>query len=68
MVGKSNNVSSSQGIDEKQKIAFQYQKLKKGVYLVTTTSKLTEGEYCFMFASASLYEGVARKVFDFSVE
>lgn len=67
VVGKSNNVSSTQGIDEKQKIAFQYQKNKKGMYTVTPT-KLVKGEYCFMFASASLYEGVARKVFDFSVE
>ena len=68
VTGKSNNVSSSQGIDDKQKITFQYQKQKKGIYKVTINDKLEKGEYCFMFASASLYEGVARKVFDFSVE
>lgn len=68
VVGKSNNVSSSQGIDDKQKIAFKYQKIKKGFYKVVTESKLEKGEYCFMFASASLYEGVVRKVFDFSVQ
>ncbi len=68
VVGKSNNVSSTQGIDDKQKIAFRYQKIKKGFYKVVTEAKLEKGEYCFMFASASLYEGVVRKVFDFSVQ
>lgn len=68
VVGKSNNVSSTQGIDDKQKIAFKYQKIKKGFYKVVTEAKLEKGEYCFMFASASLYEGVVRKVFDFSVQ
>lgn len=68
VVGKSNNVSASQGIDDKQKIAFKYQKIRKGFYKVIPETKLEKGEYCFMFASASLYEGVVRKVFDFSVQ
>jgi len=68
VVGKSNNVSSTQGIDDKQKVAFKYQKIKKGFYKVVPETKLEKGEYCFMFASASLYEGVVRKVFDFSVQ
>lgn len=68
VVGKSNNVGSTQGIDDKQKVAFKFQKIKKGLYKVITESKLEKGEYCFMFASASLYEGVVRKVFDFSVQ
>lgn len=68
VIGKSNNVSATQGIDDKQKVAFTYQKIKKGYYKVVPAGKLEKGEYCFMFASASLYEGVARKVFDFSVQ
>jgi len=68
VVGKSNNVSSTQGIDDKQKVPFKYQKIKKGFYKVVPETKLEKGEYCFMFASASLYEGVVRKVFDFSVQ
>lgn len=68
VTGKSNNVSATQGVDDKQKIAFKYLKIKKGFYKVIPETKLEQGEYCFMFASASLYEGVVRKVFDFSVQ
>ncbi|MFN8250246.1 MAG: hypothetical protein U0V75_00085 [Ferruginibacter sp.] len=67
VVGKSNNIKSDVGIDDDMKIPFTAKKLKRGVYEVTPTAALKQGEYCFMFAASSLYAGQTHKVYDFSI-
>lgn len=67
VVGKSNNIKSDLGIDDNVKVTFIAKKLKKGVYEVTPTAALKQGEYCFMFAASSMYAGQTHKVYDFSV-
>lgn len=67
VVGKENNLKSDIGIDDDVKISFTAKKLRKGVYEVTTTTPLRQGEYCFMFSASSMYAGQTHKVYDFSV-
>ena len=68
VTGKHNTVSNDFGIDDKIKMPFKYQKVKKGFYKVELENKLDYGEYCFMFASSSLYGSGSRKVYDFSIQ
>lgn len=53
--------SSHQGIPEALKIPFDFTYQKDGVYKVTFKSPLEDGEYCFVYASAT------NKVFDFGI-
>lgn len=68
VTGKHNDASDNYGIDDKIKVPFKYEKIKKGVYKVVTEQPLTRGEYCFMFASSSIGEGTSRKIYDFSIQ
>ncbi|MFN8288968.1 MAG: hypothetical protein U0U70_01805 [Chitinophagaceae bacterium] len=66
-VGKENNVKVDIGVDNDDKVAFISRKLSKGVYEVQPQNSLKPGEYCFMFAASSMYQGSTHKVFDFGV-
>jgi hypothetical protein len=46
---------------------FSLKKISKGVYEVQPKEPLSNGEYCFMFASG-MREGEINKVFDFSIK
>jgi hypothetical protein len=66
VIGKTNSVGANIGIDEKLKVSYLSKKLKPGVYEVTFDTPIDQGEYCFMFASSSMYQG-GMKVYDFSI-
>jgi hypothetical protein len=50
------------GIPEKDKVPFEYNKLKEGIFEIKFSKPLKPGEYCFVF-STNTY-----KVFDFSIQ
>jgi hypothetical protein len=60
----------SSGIDDKNKIAFKYEKVSPGVYKVFPEEPLRRGEYCFMYAGGTTtYGGAAmQKAYDFGVK
>ncbi|HEX8314982.1 MAG TPA: hypothetical protein VF609_08315 [Flavisolibacter sp.] len=63
------NVSAFENNSDKDVIAFNYKKVKDGVYEVIPVSKLEKGEYCFVNkASYGTYGGAKADVFAFGVE
>ncbi len=58
---------SSTGIDEKYKVDFTLERLKKGVYKVTPKTALIPGEYCFLYAGSVAFLGASGKVYDFRI-
>jgi hypothetical protein len=70
-VMKANAFGSSSGTDDKANIAFTFEKLRPGVYKVTTKSALAPGEYCFLGAEtgSAFAPGAAQanRLFDFGV-
>lgn len=66
-VGKGNSVKVDIGVDNDDKVMFISKKVSKGVYEVQPQNPLKSGEYCFMFAASSMYQGSTHKVFDFGV-
>lgn len=70
VIGSANAYSGvSMGVDDKIRIRFDVEKLKSGVYKVTSNAALEAGEYCFMPAGNSTLGAVpGGKVFDFGVK
>jgi hypothetical protein len=68
VIGKQNNVGYEVGIDDKAKIAFEFKKIRNGVYEVYTLKPLKKGEYCFTLSISSIYQSANYKVYDFSVK
>lgn len=64
--GSMNNYTSEFGIDEKHARAFEIEQLAPGIFKVTTTD-LSLGEYCFVYAGAAPYAIAQQKVYDFGV-
>lgn len=63
------NVSAFQNTSDKDVIAFNYKKVKDGVYELVPVSKLEKGEYCFVNkASYGTYGGAKADVFAFGVD
>ena len=62
---------SSSGTDDKANIAFDFEKLRPGVYKVTAKAQLAPGEYCFLGAEggSAFMSGAAQasRLFDFGV-
>lgn len=59
----------STGVDDKQKVDFNIEKIKSGVYKVTPKNTLISGEYCFMpGGSSTMGMGTMGKVFDFGIK
>jgi len=58
------------GVDDRNKVAFKYEKTSQGVYRVYTEKPLEAGEYCFMYAggSATYVGSPSQKVYDFGVK
>ncbi|MEI7663289.1 MAG: hypothetical protein WCK34_13865 [Bacteroidota bacterium] len=54
--------SENSGIPQKDKIPFEYDKVKEGVFKITFTKPFKPGEYCFVFSSNTY------KVFDFTIQ
>lgn len=71
-VMKANAFGASAGTDDKANIPFTFEKLKPGIYKVTTKKPLSAGEYCFLGASygGAYAPGAAQasRLFDFGVE
>lgn len=71
-VMKANAFGASAGTDDKANIPFTFEKLKPGIYKVTTKKPLAPGEYCFLGASygGAYAPGAAQasRLFDFGVE
>jgi hypothetical protein len=67
VIGQSNAYGSSMGINEKQKVSFDYEEVAENIYKVVMRGSLKPGEYCFMFTGAtpSVYKN--DKVFDFGI-
>ncbi len=70
-VMKANAFGSSTGTDDKANIAFDFEKIKPGIYKVTSKAPLQNGEYCFLGAgmSSAFAPGAAQasRLFDFGV-
>lgn len=64
--GKANAVGSESGVDSKQVILFDYDKVAPGIYKVTPREKLKPAEYCWMYAGHTSKDQGA-KVYDFGV-
>ncbi len=63
------NVSAFENKSDKDVIAFNYKKVKDGVYEVVPISKLEKGEYCFVNkVSYTTYGGAKADVFAFGVD
>jgi len=54
--------SSTNMIPEKNKVQFDYTKVKEGIYKITFKNPLLLGEYCFVFSNNTY------KVFDFGIK
>ncbi|MEI7981708.1 MAG: hypothetical protein WCI71_08630 [Bacteroidota bacterium] len=54
--------SENSGIPQKDKIPFEYNKVKDGIFIISFNKPFKPGEYCFVF-STNTY-----KVFDFSIQ
>lgn len=71
-VMKANAFGSSTGTDDKANIAFDFEKLRPGVYKVKAKAPLKPGEYCFIGAGMSnaFAPGAAQanRLFDFSLQ
>ncbi len=68
--GSGNFYSSSSGIPEKDKLPFEYTEISEGIYKVTFSKPLKQGEeFCFLYASAApeRWSSGGNKVFDFGV-
>ena len=66
-VGDANAYGSSSGVPEKMKVQFDIEQVAAGIYMVTFSQPLKEGEYCFMYASQTLSRFNNDKVFDFGI-
>jgi len=64
ILGKENNVSSSLGVDEKNRVKLSYTKIVRGLYECTFETFLSPGEYGIMHGNLQEYE---KKVYDFSI-
>jgi hypothetical protein len=63
------NVSAFDNKSDKDVIAFNYKKVRDGVYEIVPVNKLEKGEYCFINkASYNTYGGAKADVFAFGVD
>jgi len=71
VVMKANAFGAESGTEDKANIGFTFEKLKPGIYKVTTKNPLAPGEYCFLSASmGGAYApgaAAANRLFDFSI-
>lgn len=70
-VMKMNAFGASSGTDDKANIAFNFEKLRPGIYRVTAKTALAAGEYCFLSAQTggAYAPGAAQasRLFDFGI-
>lgn len=68
ITGSSNAyLGSSSGVNDKNKVAFDFVKVRPGVYRVVPKAKLKPGEYGFTYAGNATSGGLANKIYDFSI-
>ncbi len=70
VIGKSWTFSDRTGVQSKDTISFDYEKLRAGVYRVTPKQPLAPGEYCFFYRAAAALTAQTGmgKLFDFGVD
>lgn len=66
-VGSSNAYGASLGIDERDKVSFNYDLVADGIYKVYPLDPLETGEYCFIYTGAAPTMFSNNKVYDFSI-
>ncbi|NVN94787.1 MAG: hypothetical protein HXX18_05840 [Bacteroidetes bacterium] len=66
-VGSANAYGSTSGIPDKKKMPFEYEQVAEGIYKVSFKNPLKDGEYCFLYASATPTRYSNNKVFDFGI-
>ncbi len=67
VVGSSNFYENSIGIDDRQRIDFDYELVSSGIYKVVPKDPLERGEYCFIYTGAVPTSFSNNKVFDFGI-
>lgn len=67
ITGKSNLLSSNEGVDPKLSIRFDIEEIEGNVFKVTPTS-LEPGEYCFIYQGQVPQGRQNQSVFDFSIQ
>lgn len=69
-VGQFRTFSHSMGVQSKDRVDFKAEQMLPGVFRVTTTQRLSPGEFCFFYAqgAAALMGGVTGKLFDFGID
>ena len=67
IVGNSIAYNFSAGIPEKDKIPFDYIEVGEGIFKVSFSRLLRQGEYCFLYASSTPSSFNNNKVFDFGI-
>ena len=68
IVGSANYYENNTGIDNKQRVDFDYVQLASGVYKVVPKEPLERGEYCFIYTGAVPTSYSNNKVFDFGID
>jgi hypothetical protein len=66
--GSFNFAGSQSGAAAKQLRAFDFEKLRPGIYKVVPKQPLEEGEYCFVYAGAAAVSTSSSHVYDFGVK
>ncbi len=66
-IASANSYGASIGIDDKEKIDFNYERIADGIYKVYAKEPMDIGEYCFVYIGAvpGIFSGY--KVYDFSI-
>jgi hypothetical protein len=67
VVGDMNAYGKSSGIPNKMKVPFDYTEVSDGIYKVTFSTPLDQGEYCFLYTSSTPSRFTNNKVFDFGI-
>jgi hypothetical protein len=67
VVGSSNSYGQSIGVNEKQKVDFNYDQVAEGVYKVYPKQPLEDGEYCFLYTGSAPTLFSENKVYDFGI-
>ena len=67
-IGKSDSYTYQSGIDNDQKVFFDIEEPKPGIFKVTTKKPLESGEYCFLYSATIPEHYTNDRVFDFSIK
>lgn len=66
-IATANAYGASLGIDDKEKVDFNYEKIADGIYKVYAKEPLDMGEYCFIYTGTAPGIFSRTRVYDFSI-